>query len=176
MNRVLSGLGYGGLGITLSFLLIILTLPSYTAMKALYPIYLTGLIAGFLYGCFKGKANAGGVSFVLGFGITTLLYLIWLNFTFNLAYSLSLLATAIVVMWIVSSEDTLDIALTPFSYFGGFILGNLLFSKVELYKVEGSVMSIFMSGVIGAVVVLSISLFKAFVENTRTFGRRKNNL
>jgi len=64
-KRILSSLGYSGLGLTTSFLIILLIYPPYTSTRVLLPIYGLGLFFGALFGLYKGKANAGGYAFIL---------------------------------------------------------------------------------------------------------------
>ncbi|NJE09103.1 hypothetical protein E3E31_11325 [Thermococcus sp. M39] len=171
-EKIMSILGFGGLGMTLSFFLIVLLYPSYTAMEKLMPIYLAGMLLGCMLGIFKAKLNASGYAFILGFSITAMLYLIWLHFPFTMAYSFAFLALVVFVMWIVESTSTLDIAIVPFAYFGGFILASLVFRNVEMHKIEGSIMSIVLVGVAGAGVSLIMSLFKAFMETAQAFRKK----
>ncbi|MBO8174573.1 MAG: hypothetical protein H0Z18_04880 [Thermococcus sp.] len=171
-GKIMSILGFGGLGMTLSFFLIVLLYPSYTAMERLMPIYLAGMFLGCILGIFKAKLNASGYAFILGFLITVMLYVIWMHFPFTMAYSFAFLALVIFVMWIVESTSTLDIAVVPFAYFGGFILASLIFRNVEMHKIEGSIMSIVLVGVAGAGISLLMSLFKAFMETAQAFRKK----
>ncbi|AHF80344.1 hypothetical protein [Thermococcus paralvinellae] len=171
-ERIMSILGFGGLGVTLSFFLIVLLYPSYTAMEKLMPIYLGGMLFGCILGIFKAKLNASGYAFILGFSITAMLYLIWMHFPFTMVYSFAFLAIVVFVMWIVESKSTLDITVVPFAYFGGFILANLIFRNVEMYKIEGSIMSVVLVGVAGAGVSLIMGLFRAFMEISQSFRKK----
>jgi len=171
-EKIMSILGFGGLGMSLSFFLIVLLYPSYTAMEKLMPIYIGGLLSGCILGIFKAKLNASGYAFILGFSITVMLYLVWMHFPFTMAYSFAFLAMVVLVMWIVESTSTLDIAISPFAYFGGFILASLIFRNAEMYEIEGSIMSIVLVGVTGAGVSLVMSLFKAFTETAQAFRKK----
>ncbi len=171
-KEIMGILGFGGLGITLSFFLIVMVYPSYTAIEKLMPLYLGGLILGGIFGMVKGNINASGYAFILGFLITTILHILWISFPFKVSYAFAFLALVVFVMWIVESTSTLDIAIVPFAYFGGFILAAILFRNVEMYKIEGSVMSIVLVGVVGAGISLLMSMFKAFVETAQTAKKK----
>ncbi len=161
-EQFLSSMAFAGLGITISFLVIVALFHPSTSMKTLTPIYLTGLFAGALYGAARKGANASGVAFALGLTITVLLNYLWIYRPLTFGYSLAFLVIVIVGMFMVEGKSDLDIALVPFSYFGGFILGMLLFMNVHLGEIDGAAMSVMVTGVAGAVVALFMSLLRAF--------------
>lgn len=165
-KRILSSLGYSGLGLTTSFLIILLIYPPYTSTRVLLPIYGLGLFFGALFGLYKGKANAGGYAFIVGFILTILLHVLWIKTEFSLTYSFSLLMVVVFVMGLVSAEDSLDVSIVPFAYFGGFILANLLFMNFNMYGIDGAVQSIILTGIAGAVIATVVIFLKSFLENT----------
>ncbi|WP_461865479.1 hypothetical protein [Thermococcus sp.] len=162
MRRLLSSLAFAGVGITISFVLIVMSFHPSTSMDTLIPVYLVGLLGGAFYGAIgkRGGVNASGVAFILGLTITVLLNLLWRYRPLTLGYSIAFLVIVIVGMFMVESKSDLDIALIPFSYFGGFIVGMLLFMNVHLAEVEGAVMSVMVTGVIGAFVSLVVALLR----------------
>lgn len=173
-ERLLSSLAFAGLGITVSFLVVVAFFHPATSMKTLTPIYITGLFAGAVYGGVRKGANASGVAFVLGFVITVLLNYLWMYHPLTFSYSLAFLAVVIVGMFMVEGKSNLDIGLVPFSYFGGFILGMLIFMNSHLGEIEGAVMSVMVTGVVGAFVALFMSLLRALFGMFR--GGGKGNL
>jgi len=70
------------------------------------------------------------------------------------------------VMGLVSAEDSLDVSIVPFAYFGGFILANLLFMNFNMYAIDGAVQSIILTGIAGAVIATVVIFLKSFLENT----------
>jgi len=171
-EKILSSLGYGGLGVTLSFLLIVLFYPPYTAMDTLIPIYIAGLFLGGSFGVLKGKVRASGYAFLVGFFLTLILYILWLKVEFSMLYSFSLLVAVVFVMGLVSAESTLDVSIVPFAYFGGFILANLLFMNSKISEIEGSAISIVLVGVAGTVIATVVIFLKSFLENTARMSKK----
>ena len=173
-ERLLSSLAFAGLGITISFLVIVAFFHPATSMRTLMPIYLTGLFAGAVYGGLRKGANASGVAFVLGLMVTVLLNYLWMYHPLTFGYSMAFLAVVILGMFMVEGKSDLDIGLVPFSYFGGFILGMLIFMNAHLGEIEGAAMSVMVTGVAGAFVALFMSLLRALFGMFR--GRGKGNL
>ncbi|HDH45342.1 MAG TPA: hypothetical protein ENG66_08200 [Thermococcus sp.] len=171
-EKILSSLGYGGLGVTLSFLLIVLFYPPYTAMNILIPIYIAGLFLGGSFGALKGKVKASGYAFLVGFLLTIALYILWLKIEFSMLYSFSLLVAVVFVMGFVSAESTLDVSIVPFAYFGGFVLANLLFMNSEISEIEGSTVSIVLVGIAGTVIATVVIFLKSFLENTARMSKK----
>ncbi len=159
---VLSSLAFAGLGITVSFLVIVMLFHPSTSMSTLTPIYLIGLFTGAVYGGIKKGGYASGVAFILGLTITVLLNYLWMYKPLTLAYSLAFLGIVIVGMFMVEGKSNLDIGMIPFSYFGGFILGMLLFMNTHLGEIEGAAMSVMLTGVAGAFVAFFINLIRVF--------------
>ncbi|KPU63528.1 hypothetical protein EP1X_04135 [Thermococcus sp. EP1] len=171
-KRLLSSLGYGGAGVTLSFLLIVLIYPPYTPTRTLLPIYGLGLFLGGVLGSYKGKLNASGYAFIVGFLLTLILHLLWIKIEFSMLYSFSLLVIVVFVMGLVSAEDTLDVSIVPFAYFGGFVLASLIFMNFNMYEISGAIQSITLTGISGAVIATVVILLKSFLENTARLSKK----
>lgn len=171
-QRVLNALSFGATSVTLAFILIAAFLSARTSFTSKVLIYGASFMLGAGLSRKSINLRTSPIAALLGFAVTSVLYIIWGTFGFKFGASLAFALGSSLLLLSFIPEGIFDIVLTPFSYFGGFVIGNLLLSPLNLHEVEGALISISLSGVLGAFAAMMIAFLKLFIEESRRFGKR----
>ncbi|ASJ07023.1 hypothetical protein [Thermococcus pacificus] len=141
--------------------------------KAVYLIY-AGLVAGILLSLkYRLELRASASAFPLGFLATSLLAALWMVTNVDPARIYAFIAVVMAVLMTIGPENYLDMFLAPLSYFGGFAVAMLTFKGYEpLQGTEGAVMSLFVVGVMGAILVFFALFARWAFEMARNISRR----
>ncbi|WP_456321849.1 hypothetical protein [Palaeococcus sp. (in: euryarchaeotes)] len=171
-QRFLNALSFGAASVTLAFIVIAAFLSARTSFTSKILIYGVFFMVG--AGICRKNVNlrTSPIAAILGFAVTSILYIIWGTFGFKFGASLAFALGSSLLLLSFVPEGAFDIVLTPFSYFGGFVIGNLLLSHLNLHDVEGALISISLSGVLGAFAAMMVAFLKLFLEESKRFGKR----
>lgn len=148
-KSILTGAGIG------SFLGFIVAVALYSTLNndgSVYLIYV-GMLIGALLGIrYRIEVNASAYSFPFGFAVTVILAGIWMVRDVRPTEVYLFLAAVMTIMLFIKSEGLLDMFLVPITYFGGFTVAMLAFKGYQpLQEMEGAVVSLFVVGVMGAI-------------------------
>jgi hypothetical protein len=140
---------------------------------AVYLIY-AGLLAGILLSVrYRLELNASAYAFPLGFLATSLLAGLWMIQSASSTVVYVFIASVMAILAIIGPKNYLDMFLAPLSYFGGFAVAMLTFKGYEpLQGEEGAVMSLFVVGVMGAILVFFALFARWAFEVARHIPRR----
>ncbi|NJE31033.1 hypothetical protein E3E38_08255 [Thermococcus sp. 18S1] len=138
-----------------------------------YLIYV-GLLAGALLSLrYPVNVRASAYAFPMGFLATSLLAGLWAVRDVGPSGAYAFIAVVMAVMIIVGPSSYLDMFLVPLSYFGGFAVAMLAFKGYEpLQGTEGAVASLFVVGVMGAVLAFFAVFARWAFEVARSIPRR----
>ncbi|ASJ09767.1 hypothetical protein A3L11_07450 [Thermococcus siculi] len=167
-------LAWAGVGSFLGFVIAVsLYSPGGGDDRAVYMIY-AGLIAGVLLSTrYRLSTRASAYAFPLGFLATSLLAGLWMVRDVSTAGVYGFIAAVMVAMIIIGPGSYLDMFLVPLSYFGGFAVAMLTFKGYEpIQGTEGAVMSLFMVGVMGAVLAFFATFARWAFEMAKNIPRR----
>ncbi|AFL94345.1 hypothetical protein CL1_0130 [Thermococcus cleftensis] len=139
-----------------------------------YLIYV-GLLAGLLVGARHTlRTRATALAFPLGFLATSLLAAAWAVHDVGPSGAYAFIAAVMAAMIIIGPSNYLDMFLAPLSYFGGFATAMLVFKGYEpLQGTEGAVASLFVVGVMGAILAFFALFARWAFEVARSLPRRR---
>ncbi|NJE46539.1 hypothetical protein E3E35_03725 [Thermococcus sp. GR7] len=162
-------LTWSGLGSFIGFAMAVALYSPTGSENFIYLIY-----AGMLLGAFLGfrhplETRAAAYSFPLGFLVTSMLAGLWMVRDVKPDEVYIFLAAVMVTLVLIESRNFLDMFLVPLTYFGGFAVAMLVFKGYQpLQRTEGAVTSLFVVGVMGAI----LAFFAVFAR--WTFTKAKN--
>jgi len=167
-------LTWAGVGSFLGFVIaVLLYSPDGGSDNVVHLIY-AGLVAGILLSLrYRLELKASALSFPLGFLATSLLAALWTKVEVESEGVYALIAAVMIVLVILGPENYLDMFLAPLGYFGGFAVAMLTFRGYEpLQGKPGAVMSLFMIGVMGAILVFFALFARWAFEMAKNISRR----
>lgn len=141
--------------------------------RVVYMIY-AGLVAGILLSLkYRLELKASASAFPLGFLATSLLAALWMVTDVSSTGIYAFIALVMAAVIIIGPENYMDMFIAPLSYFGGFAVAMLTFRGYEPLQGEaGAVMSLFMVGVMGAILVFFALFARWAFEMAKSIPRR----
>ena len=170
--RLKQSLSGAGAGMTLAFLVVLKLVSESSGIRGSLPVFLAGITLGALMGWeLRPVTNTSAFAYPVGTIEAFLLAGLWLTGNATFMTTITLTAATVGILYFIAPLGLVDVLFTPVTYFGGMLTALMVLGSVEsLWRTQGALLGITMSGILGAVFAFFVVMLRFLVNVSKKVG------